>query len=157
MLWIRWRRGISKWMVGVLWVWRASQGLVCSIHSLLVLWFLGTRSHGYRKLRACGGFDRLLWALGWFFDLLLRPGWPFVFGGFSVADQGPLKSNGEECSESWGMGAEEFRKAPMMHHKLTTLAITRYTTEQTCKRLKNCKLVSSANYYTVNGKKNLNL
>jgi hypothetical protein len=25
------------------------------------------------------------------------------------------------------MGAEEFRKAPMMHHKLTTLAITRYT------------------------------
>ena len=24
-------RGISKWMVGVLWVWRASQSLVCSI------------------------------------------------------------------------------------------------------------------------------
>jgi hypothetical protein len=27
------------------------------------------------------------------------------------------------------MGAEEFRKAPMMHHKLTTLARIRYTTE----------------------------
>jgi hypothetical protein len=28
------------------------------------------------------------------------------------------------------MGAEEFRKAPMMHHKLTTLDTTGYTTEQ---------------------------
>jgi hypothetical protein len=28
------------------------------------------------------------------------------------------------------MGAEEFPKAPVMHHKLTTLAITRYTAEQ---------------------------
>jgi hypothetical protein len=28
------------------------------------------------------------------------------------------------------MGAEEKRKATMMHHKLTTLPIIRYTTEQ---------------------------
>jgi hypothetical protein len=34
------------------------------------------------------------------------------------------------CSESWGMGAEGFRRAPMMHEKLTTLVRTRYTTEQ---------------------------
>jgi hypothetical protein len=33
MLWVTLRRGISKWMVGALWVWEVSQGLVCSIHS----------------------------------------------------------------------------------------------------------------------------
>jgi len=29
------------------------------------------------------------------------------------------------------MGSEEFRKAPMMHHKLTTLNTTRYTIDTT--------------------------
>ena len=33
------------------------------------------------------------------------------------------------CSESWGMGAEEFRKAPMMQHKLTTLTRTWFNPE----------------------------
>jgi hypothetical protein len=28
------------------------------------------------------------------------------------------------CSESWGMGAEGFRRAPMMQQKLTTLTTT---------------------------------
>jgi hypothetical protein len=39
------------------------------------------------------------------------------------------------CSESWGMGVKEFRKAPMMHHKLTTLAITRYTIDTTRRKI----------------------
>jgi hypothetical protein len=46
---------------------------------LLVLWFPGTRSHGYRKLRAGGGFDRLLWALGWFCFWGFLSGWPGTF------------------------------------------------------------------------------
>jgi hypothetical protein len=43
------------------------------------------------------------------------------------------------------MGAEEFRKAPMMHHKLTTLAITRFNTEQ-----RNKKLIKEAKKLTSN-------
>ena len=33
------------------------------------------------------------------------------------------------CSESWGMGAEGFRRAPMMQQKLTTLTRTNPTIE----------------------------
>ena len=57
----------------------------------------------------------------------------------------------EHCSESWGMGAEGFRRAPMMHEKTDHACHYEiyHRTEQTYKRLKNCKLVivSSANYY----------
>jgi len=35
------------------------------------------------------------------------------------------------CSESWGMGAEEFREAPMMHQKVPTLGRTNYTIDET--------------------------
>ena len=34
------------------------------------------------------------------------------------------------CSESWGMGAEGFRRAPMMQQKLTTLTRTELNPEQ---------------------------
>ena len=34
-----------------------------------------------------------------------------------------------KCSGSWGMGAEGFRRAPMMHEKLTTLGRTRFDPE----------------------------
>ena len=49
------------------------------------------------------------------------------------------------------MGAEGFRRAPMMHEKTDHACHYEiyHRTEQTYKRLKNCKLVivSSANYY----------
>ena len=35
------------------------------------------------------------------------------------------------CSESWGMGAEGFRRAPMMHEKLTTLTRTELNPKHT--------------------------
>ena len=50
------------------------------------------------------------------------------------------------CSESWGMGAEEFRKAPMIHHKLTTLARTRYTTEENRRKIDHDKEAKNTDY-----------
>ena len=35
------------------------------------------------------------------------------------------------CSELWGMGAEGFRRAPMMHQKVPTLGRTNYTIDET--------------------------
>ena len=35
---------------------------------------------------------------------------------------------GEYCSESWGMGAKGFRRAPMMQQKLTMLTRTELDT-----------------------------
>jgi hypothetical protein len=46
-----------------------------------------------------------------------------------------------KCSGSWGMGAEGFRRAPMMHEKLTTLDTTRYTFNQNG-RVKNQVIVN---------------
>jgi len=44
------------------------------------------------------------------------------------------------------MGAEEFRKAPMMHHKLTTLAITRYTIDRTRRKINQDKEAKNTDY-----------
>ena len=37
----------------------------------------------------------------------------------------------KKCSESWGMGAEGFRRAPMMQQKLTTLTRTELNPKHT--------------------------
>jgi hypothetical protein len=47
-----------------------------------------------------------------------------VFRNQGMSQGEGMESANKYCRESWGMGAEEFRKAPMMQHKLTALTRT---------------------------------